>query len=130
MRIGTVAKRSGLSTRTIDYYTQMGLLSYSRSEANYRLYPESVLDKIEHIQKLKEARMTLHEIKEIMACKEEKTTAPTLNEVNEELEHLQSKLASLQSELEHASPEERRYAAQEIQLKMVPVLQMITTLLS
>ncbi|MFK4997232.1 MerR family transcriptional regulator [Bacillus sp. N9] len=44
---------SGLSLRTIDYYTQSGLLDCTRSASNYRLYDKQVLQTIERIKLLK-----------------------------------------------------------------------------
>ncbi|WP_404409644.1 MerR family transcriptional regulator [Jeotgalibacillus malaysiensis] len=126
--MGTVAKRSGLSTRTIDYYTQIGLLPFERSASNYRLYPESVLETLKEIQLLKDQRMTLDEIKVLMEVKP--VSSPALQEVNEEIAHLEEKILSLKEELSEAAPEERHMIKEEIQLKMIPLIQLMTTLLS
>ncbi|MBM7579102.1 MerR family transcriptional regulator [Jeotgalibacillus terrae] len=129
IRIGTVAKRSGLSTRTIDYYTQMGLLAFERSDSNYRLYPESVLETLKEIQLLKDRRMTLDEIKAFLEVKPV-SKSPALEEVNAEIVYLEQKILSLKEEFETATPEDKHYIKEEIQLKMIPLLQLMTTLLS
>lgn len=74
--------------------------------------------------------MTLPEIKKILSESNKDLSVSQLDDVNEELEHLEKKLESLKSAIEHASPEEKCYVAKELQYKMVPVLHMISTLLS
>lgn len=62
-RIGEIAKLKNLSKRTIDYYTQIGLLNPVRTDSNYRLYGEDsiqILDLVEHYKNL---NMPLDEIK-------------------------------------------------------------------
>lgn len=63
-RIGETAELAGVSRRTIDYYTNLGLLKPFRSESNYRLYSEDTLVRLKIIEVLKEKRLTLEEIKE------------------------------------------------------------------
>lgn len=102
MKIGELAKRSGVSTRTIDYYTNFGLLDVQRSESNYRLYPLSTVDTIERIQLLKKQRLTISEIKEILNRKEKISSEVLVESVFEEFESLQQKIARLEEQLEEA----------------------------
>lgn len=74
--------------------------------------------------------MTLPEIKKVMSETSKGISVSQLDEVNQELEHLEKKLESLKSAIKHASPEEKCHIAKELQYKMVPVMQMISTLLS
>lgn len=62
-RIGTIAKLAGVSKRTVDYYTSMGLLNPLRSESNYRYYSQESLFRLKLIQSMKEKRFTLEEIR-------------------------------------------------------------------
>lgn len=62
-RIGTVAKLAGVSKRTVDYYTSMGLLNPLRSESNYRYYSRETLLRLKLIQSMKKKRFTLEEIR-------------------------------------------------------------------
>ncbi|GIO12404.1 MerR family transcriptional regulator [Cohnella xylanilytica] len=89
-RIGELARISGISPRTIDYYTGMGLLSpVKRSGGNYRLYDDETLERIRRIEQLKAQKFTLEEIKEKFA---------SLNRVSPD-EQVSRKLADLQSHL-------------------------------
>lgn len=63
LRIGQVAKLSGLSVRTIDYYTRCRLLQVERSSSNYRLYSDDVLETLKKISILKQQRLTIAEIR-------------------------------------------------------------------
>lgn len=102
MKIGEVAKMSGVSTRTIDYYTVSGLLHSERSEANYRLYPASVLQTLDRIQLLKKQRLSILEIKEILDAPEMPETNELVDEVTEEFEYLQQKITRLEEQMKDA----------------------------
>ncbi|HBV98206.1 MAG: MerR family transcriptional regulator [Peptococcaceae bacterium BICA1-7] len=71
-RIGEVAEKAGLSKRTIDYYTNLGLLKSVRSESNYRYYSEEAIIRLKIIENMKSKRYTLEEIREHIAVLDEK----------------------------------------------------------
>lgn len=55
IRIGQIAKRTGVSQRTIRYYEEMGLISHpTRTQGGFRLYPEEMANNIKLIQSLKD----------------------------------------------------------------------------
>jgi DNA-binding transcriptional MerR regulator len=55
LRINQVAAETGLTTRTIRYYEEMGLLEpAARSEGDYRLYDESDLERLQFIRSLRD----------------------------------------------------------------------------
>jgi MerR family transcriptional regulator, copper efflux regulator len=62
-RIGELAKCMNLSKRTIDYYTQIGLLNPERADSNYRLYSEDCIHILELVEHYKNLNMPLEEIK-------------------------------------------------------------------
>ncbi|GAB6179873.1 MerR family transcriptional regulator [Desulfotomaculum defluvii] len=63
-KIGELAELAGVSRRTIDYYTNLGLLKPERSESGYRYYTEDSLLLLKLIGSMKNQRLTLDEIKE------------------------------------------------------------------
>lgn len=64
--ITEVASRFGVSTRTIRYYEEIGLLSPERSEGNQRLYSNRELAKLKLIFRGKKYGFSLEEIKEMV----------------------------------------------------------------
>lgn len=62
-KISEIARLAGVSKRTIDYYTNLGLLNPVRSENNYRYYTEESLVRLKMIEGMKKKRFTLDEIK-------------------------------------------------------------------
>lgn len=67
MTVHKLAKIAGVTTRTIQYYDEIGLLpSTERSENGYRKYDESVLPKLFEIMTYKELGFQLEEIRALM----------------------------------------------------------------
>jgi MerR family copper efflux transcriptional regulator len=63
LRIGELAGRAGVTTRTVDFYTSLGLLNpAARTDAGYRLYPLSAVDLIATIRRLETHGVSLDEI--------------------------------------------------------------------
>lgn len=64
MRIGDIARRSGLSTSRIRFYERQGLIPVAaRSENGYRDYPMSVLETLDMIHQAQSLGFTLDEIR-------------------------------------------------------------------
>lgn len=65
LKIGELAKKSGLTHATIHHWTKLGLLSAEdATPSGYQLYSEKMLERIKKIQALKSERDTLQEILE------------------------------------------------------------------
>ena len=65
--ISQVAELTGISTRTLQYYDEIGLLKPSElTESGYRLYNDEALQKLQQILFFKELGFQLKEIKEIV----------------------------------------------------------------
>ena len=65
--ISQVAELTGISTRTLQYYDEIGLLKPSKlTESGYRLYNDEALQKLQQILFFKELGFQLKEIKEIL----------------------------------------------------------------
>lgn len=67
MTIHEVSKLAGVSVRTLQYYDKIGLLHPSAySDAGYRLYAESDLERLQQILLFRELEFPLKDIKKIM----------------------------------------------------------------
>jgi DNA-binding transcriptional MerR regulator len=65
-RIGELAQRAGVTTRTIRYYEELGILSAPRRpQARHRRYSENDLVHLKRVAQLKAYGLTLGEIREI-----------------------------------------------------------------
>ncbi|MBB6678849.1 MerR family transcriptional regulator [Cohnella lubricantis] len=101
-RIGELARLSGISPRTIDYYTGLGLLSpVKRSEGNYRLYNDETLERIRRIEQLKAQKFTLEEIREKFAAINRVTPD---EQVTRKLADLHDHLTLLEREVKELEP--------------------------
>ena len=68
LRIGEVARRSGVGVEALRFYERRGLLGRpARTESNYRVYDESVLERLDFIRRAQAVGFTLDEIGEILA---------------------------------------------------------------
>lgn len=68
MKINEVAKRTGITVRTLQYYDEIGLLTPSEvNGAGYRIYNEESLEILQQILFFRELDFPLAAIKEIMA---------------------------------------------------------------
>ena len=67
LRIGELAARAGVSTRTVDYYTGLGLLApVRRSGGNFRLYHSSDVRRITAIRQLEAQGIRLEDITHLL----------------------------------------------------------------
>jgi DNA-binding transcriptional MerR regulator len=73
-RVGELAKRTGVSVRTLHWYEEIGLMSPSqRSEAGHRLYGAEDLGRLQQIRSLRQLGFSLDEIR---ACLGERKFSP------------------------------------------------------
>jgi len=67
MKIGEIARRSGIGIETIRYYEREGLLQKpDRRPSGYRQYDESVFQRLDYIRCAKDLGFTLAEIRELL----------------------------------------------------------------
>jgi MerR family copper efflux transcriptional regulator len=68
LRIGEVASGAGVSTRTVDFYTSLGLLApASRTGGNFRLYAADAVDRVLTIRRLEAQGVRLDDIAQALA---------------------------------------------------------------
>jgi DNA-binding transcriptional MerR regulator len=68
LKIGDVAKRTGIGIETLRFYERSGLLNRpARTEGGYRLYDAEALETLDFIKRAQALGFTLDEIKRIIA---------------------------------------------------------------
>ncbi|GGT21227.1 MerR family transcriptional regulator [Nonomuraea spiralis] len=68
MRIGELAERTGVSTRSLRYYEQHGLLSARRGPNGYREYAEEDIKLVSEIRSLLSVGFTLEDTRPFVDC--------------------------------------------------------------
>ncbi|MGW3078410.1 MerR family transcriptional regulator [Kitasatospora sp. NPDC001132] len=76
MRIGELARRTGVSERSLRYYEQQGLLAARRTEGGHREYPEAAVDRVVHIQELFAAGLHSRTIHKLLPCMRDSDGGP------------------------------------------------------
>ncbi|MDB5084139.1 MAG: transcriptional regulator, MerR family [Bacilli bacterium] len=103
-RIGELSRITGVSRRTIDFYTRIGLLmAEDRSEGNYRIYNQECLERLAYIHEMKAKKFSLEEIKARLDEAREHLSDP--NHLLERVHKLQEDLLTIEREVTSMKPE-------------------------
>ncbi|WP_226669465.1 MerR family transcriptional regulator [Metabacillus litoralis] len=137
-KIGELAQKANVSKRTIDYYTQLGLLHVETTSAsNYRLYSEKALDDIRFIESCKKLHLNLQEIKERLELKrldkksyEKHETCLRLAELLEtHMKQLEHEINELKPIFEQLSEDSQKKISNHINPQSKALMQSIVLLL-
>ncbi|MFD5265653.1 MerR family transcriptional regulator [Streptomyces sp. NPDC058335] len=77
MRIGELARRTGVSERSLRYYEAQGLLWAGRTPGGHRDYPEAAVDRVVRIQELFAAGLHSAKIAELLPCMRDADGGPS-----------------------------------------------------
>ncbi len=105
LKIGQLAKKSGVTTKTIRYYELIGLLHETdRTDSGYRLYDEKDVERLIFIKKAKHLGFSLSDIGETLTLYDAQQTPcvhvlALLDRKVHEIDRLRSELKELQQEL-------------------------------
>ncbi|MFD5435368.1 MerR family transcriptional regulator [Kitasatospora sp. NPDC127067] len=105
MRIGELARLTGVSTRLLRYYEEQGLLRPDRTAAGYREYGEQDTVRVWQIRSLLAAGLSTRIIAELLPCAT--GPVPVLEACPELLATLHDELADLDSRIEDLSRSRR-----------------------
>ncbi len=71
MRIGELAEQAGISTKTIRYYEQVGILAPpARTPSGYRAYDEVALGRLGFVRAAQAVGLSLGEIRQVIAFRD------------------------------------------------------------
>ena len=105
MRIGDLARRSGVTAKTIRYYEDIGLVEApARTPSGYRDYEPAAIDRLAFIRAAQAIGLTLGEVRSITALRDDGKTPcghvlDLLRRRADELDRRIAELRSLRSEL-------------------------------
>ena len=100
MNIGKAASLSGLSVKTVRYYSDIGIIKpHKDSRSGFRAYTETEVAKLQFIGKARRFNFTINECRDLLALYENKNrsskevkslTLEKISEIDEKLEELRS----------------------------------------
>jgi len=104
MRIGELARRAGVSTRTLRYYEEQGLLTPRRLPNGYRSYDEDAVEQVRRIRYLLAAGIGTEMAREVLPCVRDDGDAlvPECDELVDALAQEEARIAARIAELESA----------------------------
>ncbi|WP_018682927.1 MerR family transcriptional regulator [Actinokineospora enzanensis] len=68
MRIGELARRTGVSERALRYYEEQGLLQPARTAGGYRVFTAADVERVRHVRLLLAAGLSTALIAEMLPC--------------------------------------------------------------
>lgn len=107
MNISAAAIASGLPTKTVRYYADIGLVEApTRSQSGYRTYDEEAVRKLVFIRRSREFGFTIDECRELLGLyQDQRRTSAEVKKIASkrlnEIEEKQRELQSLHDELSH-----------------------------
>ncbi|MFF5254623.1 MerR family transcriptional regulator [Streptomyces leeuwenhoekii] len=104
MFIGELARRTGVSTRSLRYYEQQGLLRPQRRASGYREFDESDVAAVRRVRILLAAGLNTDLIREVLPCMADEGAilAPTCEEMAQDLKHEHERLSRSIEQLQAA----------------------------
>jgi MerR family copper efflux transcriptional regulator len=132
--IGEFAKLSGLSPRTVDFYTRQGLLRPQQPGRNhgYRHYTEEDRRRVSLIKQLQAKKFSLQEIRRAMEMSGKKNAvspAEIMEQVTLELERLQSAIEEIRPSAPVLGQPVMRAVATEALQKATALCSVLVTIL-
>ncbi|MFJ7829770.1 MerR family transcriptional regulator [Peribacillus sp. NPDC097264] len=121
-RIGQLAELANVSRRTIDYYTQLGLLTYEKTGSRYRYYTKDALNRLSMIDRYKEQNMPLTEIKERLQIWSDKPVdsgevLAKVDKISLNLKELEREVLELKPLLEQLDEQQLKFAVHQLSLR-------------
>jgi|JTFN01.1.fsa_nt_gb MerR family mercuric resistance operon transcriptional regulator len=99
LKIGELARRSGLSVETLRYYERRGLIPPpERLPSGYRVYPPAIVQRLAFIRRCKALGFTLDETRDLLQLQQhpELESAAVKQRVEQRMTEIRSKVQDLQ----------------------------------
>lgn len=128
LKIGELAEKTGITKRTIDYYTNMGLLEAERSASNYRYYACTMIDRLQYIEQRKHDGLSLEEIQsELHITPYEEIDVHTIRLKMQNLEH---DVTSLLAQLEKQDQKNSQSIKKNVSTESIALMQSLLLLIN
>ncbi|WP_341323889.1 MerR family transcriptional regulator [Solibacillus sp. FSL H8-0523] len=127
LKIGELATATGVTKRTIDYYTNLGLLSVKRSASNYRYYDKAMIERIHWIEEQKRQGKCLEEIHTMLAPSKEAPEVIDVQDIRLQMRKLEHDVTIL---MEHLDDTERQKLRKKVSPESVALMQSLLLILN
>ena len=116
MNIGDVSKHSGLPTKTIRYYEDIGLVTPPRDTNGYRSFRDSDLHKLAFLNRARTLGFTIEDCRTLLALYEDRARASAdvkslaeahLHKIEDKISQLQSMRDTLSELVQSCAGDER-----------------------
>ncbi|MBY6187909.1 MerR family DNA-binding protein [Marinobacter hydrocarbonoclasticus] len=99
MKIGQVARETGLSVKAIRYYHDIGLVVAQRGDNGYRAYSAAQLEQLRFVARSKALGFSLEQCGELLSLqsRSDRTAAQVKSLASEQLGQVRDKIAQLQT---------------------------------
>ena len=123
---------AGVSKRTIDYYTNLGLIVPVQCAKKYRYYSEETLARLRLVESMKKQRFTLEEIKkqlDLLDSNLRETGRADSDEANNldclkgQIKQLENQLAELQKAMANLDPNKTTVATKQVLFQGMTLVQ-------
>ncbi|MEK4424706.1 MerR family transcriptional regulator [Solibacillus sp. FSL K6-1523] len=127
LKIGELATASGVTKRTIDYYTNIGLLSVERSVTNYRYYDQAMIERIHWIEDQKKRGKCLEEIHILLSPIASVHEEIDVQEIRLQMRKLEKDVALLMAKLDD---NEKQKLKKKVSLESAALMQSLILILN
>ncbi|MDE3839218.1 MerR family transcriptional regulator [Bacillus methanolicus] len=130
--MGELAELANVTRRTIDYYTNLGLLKAERTSSNYRYYSQESLEDLRFIETCKKQQLSLQEIKELLERKKQGKQSDIVHQANEianQIHHLKENIEELLPSFESLDEHERNLITKRLSPESISLIHILLMLL-
>ncbi len=122
-----MAAQTGVTKRTIDYYTNLGLLQVERSASNYRYYDRAMVERIHWIEEQKSEGKCLEEIRRLLNVEEPVAEEVDIQVIRLQMKKLEHDVAKLMEQLDE---NEKQKIRKKVSPESVALMQSLLLLLN
>lgn len=122
-----MAAQTGVTKRTIDYYTNLGLLQVERSASNYRYYDHAMAERIQWIEEQKSQGKSLEEIRRLLNIEKPLTEEVDIQEIRLQMKKLEHDVSKLMDQLDE---KEKQKIRKKVSPESVALMQSLLLLLN
>lgn len=130
MKIGELAEITGITKRTIDYYTNLGLLKAERSTSNYRFYTSEAIERIKVIEQMKAQGMCLNDIKQSLENDNVQNEEIDLQNIRLQMQKLQTEISTLVEKMQQQEQSKNYSIKSKVSTESVALMQSLLLLIT